>query len=105
MAYERNDFVTASKMEEAIAAKGLLVITTLDSETNTYTCDKTWQEIYDAFATGTAPIVLIQDSGEEIPGFSAMIGAYCGSGVYYVDAGPGTFETDSPNGYPSYTIT
>lgn len=75
----------------------------------TGTLDKTWQEIFDAMANGTAAyIVYATESEVQYQWF--VISAVNDDGVYFLDvfdfnlgsAGDSAFATDSADGYPVY---
>jgi hypothetical protein len=76
---------------------------TKDESTGIQSLDKTWQEIYDAIASGEL-VVLTDVDPQRGAGLSFILVATIGDGNYGVGASLETieWETDSPNGYPKY---
>ena len=111
--WECGDLITADKMnhiedgiEEASSGGGTepLVVgvnVTTEGTTTTYTLDKTWQQIHDAY-----PNVYIGTANESL----AVLGVSIISGIYGLvayavpqsqdDASFQGFRTDTANGYP-----
>ena len=96
------DIITAEKLnkiEQGIANAGsgnwLVVNAISDSNNDTTTLDKTWQEIYDAF-----PMVYVYVNEDSFNGKVIIEMVANQSGNYMIGAGF-NFSTDSPNGYPS----
>ena len=108
MAFTHNDIVTVDVMNKAIAegggggASGLIVGTTLSS--NILTCDKTWQEIYDAMAAGIPAFVIMPDdvggASLNAGGVEAISEAFH-DGSYFVTSKNCGFEVASADGYPA----
>lgn len=108
MGFEHNDIVTTDVMNKAIAegggggAAGLVVGTTLSA--NILTCDKTWQEIHDAMASGkTAFVIMPDDVGETSlnAGAVELVSEAFHDGMYFVTSKNCGFEVASADGYPA----
>ena len=89
--------VDLNRIENGIAdSRGILVVNAVyDSENNSYTLDKTWQEIYDAF-----PFVIeyYNENGEE--GKYTIHGIETNNDNYTV-LGHRIYNINSANGYPT----
>lgn len=102
MSYEPHEWVagetvTPSKLnniEQGIANGGgaLLVETTINND-ETYTCNKTFQEIYDAMNEGK--VVYIYENN------TIQIVFYIDSGDYYFETRNGIFSASSSSDYPT----
>lgn len=107
MAYnwQNGELITAEKLNQT---GGVLVVhATFDSELQTTTLDKTWQEIYDAMRNGI--VIGISEPSQGLAPGDAFLDVYlfghCSaqSGTYAVqDSKEFEYTTDSPDGYPSY---
>lgn len=107
MSYTKREWATGNvigavdlnRMEQGIEDAGsgnwLVVNEIYDSNNDTTTLDKTWQEIYDAF-----PMVYVYVNEDSFNGKVIIMTVGNESGNYMIDAGF-NFSTDSPNGYPS----
>ena len=77
----------------------------------TYTLDKTWKEINDAFMAGTNVVVLQNDGANRIKDIVTFVGEYADEegASYQIGFGIGydalTLFADSINGYPEYVST
>lgn len=104
MSYEKNtwnkgDVITANKLnhiEDGLADGGVLVVgVTIDSQDDSKTLDKTWQQIYDAaFA-----VICEEIDGEKK---SCTVKDVFSSDETYmvIDIEDTEYTTDSPDGYP-----
>ena len=89
---------------------GVLIVgvteTTGDHSETYYTLNKTWQEIHDAFVSGT-PVITSSYDGRLLITVASV--SYDENGSYYVSTaeayGVNTFESASADGYPSYMMT
>lgn len=74
-------------------------------EDNTLTLDKTWQEIKDMVTAGKMPYIsnVVVSETEAWNSASAGVYYYTTGGEYCINL-MYDFCTDTPNGYPSYTI-
>lgn len=90
--------VDLNRMEQGIEdSRGILVVNSVyDSENDSYTLDKTWQEIYDAF-----PFVIVYNNEDGAESKDNIISVRINSGDYIVDAGLSFFITNSASGYPT----
>lgn len=88
--------VDLNRMEQGIEdSRGILVVNSVyDSENDSYTLDKTWQEIYDAF-----PFV-IEYHNDETESKNNITSVSIDGGNYIVEAGV-SFSTNSASGYPT----
>ena len=121
MGYEKQtwaegDVVTSEKlnhMEDGIASSIMVITATVtESEGETKkTLDKTWQEIFDKFSTGSR--CLIDMSYEGSTSFSPVMTMGSDSeygyvvDVFNVEGGTSkilSFECNAPTGYPASTI-
>ena len=115
MAYEPTnwkpgDVVTSSKlnkMEQGIAGGGALIVySAFDSQTERYTLDKTYAEIY--AAVSTMPVIILAE-GAYGYNIEYITSVFAGDGIFEVDTvymGSGELDlaeyvTDSENGYPA----
>lgn len=63
--WKDGDLVTSAKLnklEQGVAAGGGITFVEMDSKSNTYTLNKTWQEIYDAAKSGVVYLKIIRES-------------------------------------------
>ncbi len=108
------DTVTAAKlnkMEQGIAdgySSGGGLVVHVNQSGDTYTLDKTWQEIWDAMESGQSVLVvnIESESGSGSVYHVYVNSIYFETGEitdYVVDAN-GNFTASSPSGYPSYTM-
>ena len=105
MSYTKREWATGNvvgavdlnRMEQGIEdSRGVLVVNSVyDSENDSYTLDKTWQEIYDAF-----PFVIECVNANEASFKQNILNVGIDNGVYIVEAGL-SFTTNSASGYPS----
>ena len=100
--WTRGDIITAEKlnhMEDGIASGGVFIIEETVSD-NTHTLNKTWNEIYNAVASGKICYLSF------LNGFFSL--AYITNLISFVVGFTGlseTYETSTADGYPSYTIS
>lgn len=89
--------VDLNRIEQGIEdSRGVLVVNSVyDSVNDSYTLDKTWQEIYDAF-----PFVIEYYSENGIEGKRNIASVGIDSGIYSVD-GFTLYGTTSTSGYPT----
>lgn len=89
--------VDLNRMEQGIKdSRGILVVNRVyDSVNDSYTLDKTWQEIYDAF-----PFVIeyYNENGVESKSIIHQVGN--NDGIYFIN-GMDPYETISTSGYPT----
>ena len=105
MSYTKREWATGNvvgavdlnRMEQGIEdSRGVLVVNSVyDSNTETYTLDKTWQEIYDAF-----PFVIEYYNVHETNGKMNIFSVRIEDNVYVV-GGFEDYRTSSANGYPT----
>ena len=90
--------VDLNRIEQGIEdSRGILVVNVVyDNNTEIYTLNKTWQEIYDAF-----PFVIEYHNEMGIEGKYIINGIETDNSNYAV-YGYGEYNTDSANGYPSH---
>ncbi|MBQ3327142.1 MAG: hypothetical protein IJG86_05110 [Clostridia bacterium] len=79
------------------------VIRTFTDGSETYTLDKTWQELADALNSGKTLSLVYWDPNENIGNSYFWTIFYLGVGLYKSDWQL-NLETDSPDGYPTATI-
>ena len=103
--WEYKDTITAdelNRIEDGIANGGALIVnenSTTEGDDTIYTLDKTWKEIYDAFASGKT----VRITREAF--IDAVISAGYDSSVgYSVLAGMNTYGSETESGYPSRKI-
>lgn len=89
--------VDLNRIEQGIEdSRGILVVNSVYNENDdSYTLDKTWQEIYDAF-----PFVIEYQNENGIESKTAIHQVGNGVGVYSVD-GMFPYATSSASGYPT----
>ncbi len=108
------DTVTAAKlnkMEQGIAdgySSGGGLILHVNQSGDTYTLDKTWQEIWDAMESGQSVLVVKSDSES---GYGSVYHTYVtniyfetGEIIDYVVYAGNNFSAGSPSGYPSFSM-
>lgn len=110
MSYTKREWATGNvvgavdlnRMEQGIEDAGssgsgevLVVNAVYDSENDSYTLDKTWQEIYDAF-----PFVAVYINTNEMLFKNNINNAGIYNGNYIVEAGL-SLTTNSASGYPT----
>lgn len=105
MSYTKREWATGNvvgavdlnRIENGIEdSRGILVVNAVyDSENDSYTLDKTWQEIYDAF-----PFVIEYQNALGMEGKSNIISVGTNSSDYIVETGL-SFITNSASGYPT----
>lgn len=86
---------------------GSAFVVTVTEEGTVWTCDKTWEEIRDAFLAGSSVYFdLPSEEGDEKYVALTMVSAYGGQyDVYYMDGGySGQFTAAAEDGYPSYSF-
>lgn len=94
---------TAGKWVNGSGGGGVLVVHTVYDAGNT-SLDKTWQEIYDALASGTPCICVYENAKDEIVNQAYLTGAELyDEGVYnvYTIDMMTTYVATSPSGYPA----
>ncbi len=103
--WNTGDVITEEKlnhMEDGIASCGgmMAVNSNHDSGTNTYTLDKTWKEIYDAYMSGINVYTKyeVAENGSLTIELLGRIERLQSS--YEASFGITTYSTDSENGYP-----
>lgn len=106
MSYTKREWATGNvvgavdlnRMEQGIEdSRGVLVVNSVyDSENDSYTLDKTWQEIYDAF-----PFVIECTNIDGASFKNNIFNVGIDNGSYVVAAGLESFATNSTSGYPS----
>lgn len=75
------------------------LVVEVTSKNNVWTCEKTWQEIFDAFLT-SAVVLRLPDDGQA--NFILISNIFYSEAIYYIAGGDGfSFSTDNANGYPS----
>lgn len=90
---------------EDINENGIGQIVTGETEDNVTTLDKTYQEIYDAFSSGSQVVIMWPNEGEEINA-SIVVAMYTSSDDFCLkEAAGNVFVASSADGYPSYTNT
>jgi len=90
---------------EDIDRNGLGLVVTGTTEDNVTTLDKTYQEIYNSFASGIQVVILWPNAGEEINA-SIVVAMYTSSDDFCLkEASGNVFVAASADGYPSYTNT
>jgi hypothetical protein len=104
MSYTKREWATGNvvgavdlnRMEQGIEdSRGILVVNSVyDSENDSDTLDKTWQEIYDAF-----PFVIVNEASFK----SNIIRVGINNGDYIVETGL-SFITNSASGYPTSQV-
>ena len=89
--------VDLNRMEQGIEdSRGVLVVNLVYNENDeSYTLDKTWQEIYDAF-----PFVIVYRNENGIEDKSNIVSVGIDNDDYIVEAGR-SFITNSASGYPT----
>ena len=80
------------------------VVRTVTDEDETYTLDKTWQDLADALNSGKTLSLIEWDSNENVGGSYFWAIGYCRVGLMTSDFRL-NLETDSPDGYPTATIS
>lgn len=99
--WTRGDTITADKlnhMEDGIASGGVFIVEQTQSG-NTYTLNKTWNEIYNAVASGKICYL------SHLNGFFSL--AYIANLMSFMVMFTGfseTYETSTADSYPSYTF-
>ena len=101
MAYTWKDgeLITAEKLNNT--GNGVLVVNMNkieDGDTDTFTLDKTWQEIFDACSTRGVVVKYMTASNYFLTSIEQLQG---GSGLYSVFLMKEEYTTESPNGYPT----
>ena len=79
------------------------VVRTATEESETFTLDKTWQELADALNSGKTLSFIAWDSNENVGVFYFWSISYLVVALYKTDWEM-NLETDSPDGYPTVTI-
>jgi len=89
--------VDLNRMEQGIEdSRGILVVNSVyDSENDSYTLDKTWQEINDAF-----PFVIEYYNGNGREGKYIINSVGIKNNIYWVE-GFDSYNTASASGYPT----
>ena len=113
MAYTKNtwnngDVITAEKlnhMEDGIADSGggsAFIINIIEDEA-TWTLDKTWQQIYEAFYSGSECVVKYErgENGQSLYKVDHITNEF---GSYNVGFFSNQLSSNSPDGYPSVSF-
>lgn len=105
MSYTKREWATGNvvgavdlnRMEQGIEdSRGILIVNSVyDSENDSYTLNKTWQEIYDAF-----PFVIEYHNENGLESKCIIHQVLNDDGTYSVD-GMGLYTTISASGYPT----
>ena len=104
--WETGDIVTAEKLnniENGISAAGqiLLVHEIYDESLNTYTLDKTWQEIHDAMEVGLAILFPVLGNNETDVSHQSIDTACLYEEEFWIYSNSKDYNTSTANGYPS----
>ncbi len=105
MSYTKREWATGNvvgavdlnRMEQGIEdSRGILVVNSVyNSENDSYTLDKTWQEIYDAF-----PFVIEHYNKDGVEGKASFGRIFNEKDVYTVE-GSKIYRASSASGYPN----
>ena len=72
----------------------------VNEDNDTYTLDKTWQEIYDAVMSNRVCFIGSSSDAENWGDLYLLVNIQWSEGSYSVSNGNATYYADSPNDYP-----